>query len=120
MNTKHKVNDEQVVHVRLNKPTSIRKEILKTAIDVTKIIQDAESLNVLRSSELALIWELKSIGKEIESLQKNLVEKDLPKLPIERQEKLKVHVEEVKLKEVSDIDRLKAELAAIENKLKDL
>ena len=97
-----------------------KKEILKAAIDVTKIMQESESIMILRTAELDLIQELKSISKDIDNLQRHLTTK-LPELPDEEKPALMIKdIPVTQHREVSDIDKLKAELAAIESRLKEL
>ncbi len=115
--------EESVVHVKMDKPYSFRRDTLSLAVDVAKLIDHSRGMNVLRNTEFALIEELGEIIKEVKTLSKSLESYDLPSLPEEHAKG--VHVEEAKeehreVHEFSDIDRLKAELAAIESKLKDL
>ena len=112
--------EEQVVHIRLDRPINLRKEVLRTAIDVTKIMQECGEIMILRNSELVLLEDLNGLSKEIEMLSKKL-DNNLPELPREKVEREKyVEKEEVEVEEISDIAKLKAELAAIESKLKEL
>lgn len=112
--------EEQVVHIKLDRPVNLRKGVLRAAIDVTKIMQECEEIVILRNSELVLLEDLKVLNKEIEMLSKKL-DNNLPELPREEVEREKyVEKREVEVEEISDIAKLKAELAAIESKLKEL
>ena len=71
---------KNVVHVRINNPVGMRKEILKTAIDSTKVMYAFNEIIELRINEGKLIKKFDGLQKEIKKAFQNL-EKTLPVLP---------------------------------------
>ena len=114
------------MHIKIDRPISMRKEILKNAITATKLLQDYDEIKILRETKKSLFDELRSLGSEIIVLQRNL-HNSIPSLPEEptinkardvNQTIPKFDFESVK--EKTDVDKLKGELAEIEAKLKQL
>jgi len=122
-----KINEtKEVMHIKIDRPISMRKEILKNAITATKLLQDYDEIKILRETKKSLFDELRSLGSEIIVLQRNL-HNSIPSLPEEptinkardvNQTIPKFDFESVK--EKTDVDKLKGELAEIEAKLKQL
>ena len=115
-----KENTKEFIHVKINKPIALRKEILKTAINTTKLMQTYSGLTLLRQAKKALIEDLRTLRNDIVLNERQLQEL-LPKLPEEQvnEEQNEIHKVET-LKEDHDIEKLKKELFAIESKLKEL
>ena len=115
-------NAVNVVHIRIDNPISIRKNILKTAIDTTKMLYSYNEILILRDKETKLINKFKSLYNEINKLQKNLQDSDLPKIS-EKYEAVSHEAENFKEIEPvadNDVDSLMAELRDVERKLKGL
>lgn len=113
------------VHVRLEKPITLRKRVLSTTIDITRMMQTYSQLKQIRETKVELISNIGKVYGEIKRFTRKLEDQDLPSLPRYLEEKDEMHgeisVEENKTieKELpnSEIEKLKAELADIEKKL---
>ena len=115
-------NTVNVVHVKIDNPISIRKDILKTAIDTTKMLYSYNEILMLREKETKLINKFKSLHNEITRLQRNLQDSDLPKIS-EKYESTSHESEKFEEREAvvdNDVDKLMGELKDIERKLKSL
>lgn len=110
-----------VVHVKINEPISKRKDILKTAISLTKMLYSYNELFSLRDKEKRLIGKYNIIHKEIMKLQKNLQDHDLPVLPGEKYEEVsEIDIPETSAVSDNDVNGLMQELKDVERKLKSL
>ncbi len=128
---KHVIKKE-VVHTMLSRPIYLRKQVLKAAIDSTKALKDYGELKIIREEKKRVLGILAEKLDEVKRRIDRLVSRDLPKLPLEHNktsrvesevisEQLKVeHVHKGRVKEDSDVAKLKAELEDIERKLKNL
>ena len=130
-----KKENKAVIHTIIENPETLRKDILKSAIDAAKIIKSYNDYFKIRDLKLKNINKLHSVLKEIKSLEKHLMETDLPQLS-ESEEHPKPKVNEkpimpksntlqekkVKVQQNSktEVERLKDELDNIERQLKDL
>jgi len=112
-----KEDTKNPVHVQLETPTYLRKSVLKTAINATKLMQNAHEIKELRQQELILINNLRKTVTEIKSTY-NSLEKSIPKIELEVEEPIrdKGHM---KVQEDDELVKLKRELEHIENKLKE-
>lgn len=112
-------NKTSVVHVRINNPVTIRKEVLKTAIDATKILYAFNEIVEIREREYKLIDKLSSITKNIKKSYDGLKLNGFPELPkgLEIKNEVKPKQEKVVNNEVTD---LMSELKSIESKLNSL
>ena len=119
--SKNIINTPNVVHVRIDNPISTRKEILKTAIDTTKMLYSYNEILMLRDKETKLINKFKVLHKEIIKLQKNLEDADLPKIS-DKYENTSHEPEKIEKETIvnDDVDRLMAELRDVERKLNSL
>lgn len=125
----HKITSgsEQPVHVMIENPINLRKSILSSALDVTRLQKTYAELKEIREAKVSLIDIFSSIHTDLKHIIKGLEKGDLPKLTIkeadeETYEEVKVteHIEKKPVAEKvgnSEIDALKAELEAIEKKL---
>src|SRR3989344_3846236 len=112
-----KEDTKNPVHVQLETPTYLRKSVLKTAINATKLMQNAHEIKELRQQELILINNLRKTVTEIKSSY-NSFEKSMPKIEREVEEPIheKIHMN---VQEDDELVKLKRELEHIENKLKE-
>jgi len=113
------------MHVRIDSSLDTRKEILRTAIDVTKLLQELSDFKKVRSIKAqkitALYDELHSLRASLNDFRKKLPEleekKPEPKQVVVQKNKKVEPVEEVKPYS-HEIDRLKEELNEIERRLR--
>ncbi len=73
-NKEHKT----VMYFKVDSPLSLRKEILRTAIDTTQLLRDYESFRSIKHAKMERYRELSKVFKEVELLTKKLRNKDLP------------------------------------------
>jgi len=115
-------NSNSVVHVKLDRSIYIRKEILKTAIDTTKMLYNYKEILELKEMQSKLINKYALLYKDIVKLQKVLSDSDLPTLPSNFEniphEDTHEFIEETEVN--SDVDKLMSELKEVEKKLKSL
>ena len=108
------------VHVQLETPVYLRKSVLKTAIDATKLIQNVHEIGALRQKELILVNKLRKTMIEIKNLNKDF-NKVMPQIleyhEEEFSDELTSKVEETQ--EANELIKLKRELEMIEGKLKE-
>ncbi len=119
--TLNKESNENAVHVQISNPSSLRKNILKTAIDSSKLIELAHEIKSLRQEEVTLLSNLKKVMNQIKDLESNL-KKAIPKIPEEHHEDVIKNVtreEFVHVEYDDELFRLKQELAHIEGRLKE-
>ena len=126
---KKKKKEENSVHVRIETPLALRKEILTTAIDATRLLQKYQEYHSLTIEKNKKFVKLNKVLKSIKSTEKKLNSKELPKLPEEKkpvvmEEKLVevpiVSHEKPKAEMNPELARLTQELKDIESKLKHL
>ncbi len=121
---------EQPLHVMIEDPINLRKSVLSSALDVTKLLKTYTELKEIRKSKAMLTETFISLHTDIKKIVRDF-EKELPKLSIpelnkENNEKVET-IEHVESKPAvtqkigsSEIDSLKAELEEIEKKLGNL
>ncbi len=127
-----KKEKENIYFVGLEEPSRLRKSLLESTRDVVDILKKFEGFKSIRNQKTNEIEKLKSDLREISKLIVKL-KSELPKTKISA----KVHgdtklfkrkqvaekeggKEIVKKVEMTELDKLDAELSAIENKLKSL
>ncbi|MBI5391639.1 hypothetical protein HZB00_01420 [Candidatus Woesearchaeota archaeon] len=120
------------MHVLLQQPVQVRKEILGAAIEATQILKEQEELHLMES-QYKKIWRLmETTMRDIKRATKQIEESGLPKIsvelvkparvvaPLQLQEIQPKKSKEEKLKPHSELDKLNNELAAIEERLNKL
>lgn len=112
-----KKDSKEFMHVKISNPITLRKEILTNAIAVTKLMQNQNDLVMLKYAKKALLDDLRTLRNDI-SLEENKLFQLLPKIQEEHHEEKEIPLELPK--EHHDIDKLKKELAEIEEKLENL
>ena len=121
---------QQVVHTRLDRPIYLRKQVLRAAIDATKALKDHSELKLIREEKTRVLGILHRLYEDIEKRMRRLEERELPKIPIEHKPKQVQQVQEVKVEKQEkpkmrieandDVSKLRREIDAIENRLKNL
>ena len=109
-----------VVHVRLDNPITIRKEILKTAIDSTKMLYAFKEIVDLRARDIQLFGKLQKINNEIKKAYSGLNNSGFPDLPKDLHIKNETEVKEVNKIVSNDVDDLMTELREVEKRLQSL
>lgn len=129
MQKKHTKSDKEIkaepIHVRLNKPTTLRKALLGASIDVTRMLKTYAELKEIKEMKADLFNSYQDINSDINKLVRHLEKNGLPPVFFKEFEHEEVKIEKkepfVKEKVVdSEIERLKSELADIERKLGNL
>ena len=120
------------VHIMLDTPLLLRKEILSAAIDATKLLKSYEELTVLKLKKAKTLNYLQREMKTIKRLSKEFNEHTLPTVPHELPSQPKVVHHKEALQRVivkqaaapkkphTEVDKLNAELRGIEEKLGNL
>ena len=114
------------VHVRLERPVALRKNILGATIEVTKMLKTYAELKYIRDIKATVLNKYRSIHNDINGLVRHFEREDLPPVPLyeldEKIERKKIKEEKIVVKGVTDgeIEKLKEELANIESKLNKL
>ncbi len=119
-------NEGVVVHVRVESPLIMRKNILNCALDSARLLKTYSEIKDLKRTKDDILIDLTEVNSELRGLMKYL-ERKLPELPheghIEEKQEIKVSPVKINIKnkvETNEIDQLKAELEQIEKKLKNL
>lgn len=71
------------LHIKLDSPIDTRKELLKTAIETTQLLQFHENFKKIRAEKIKTIKNLRTISKQIINLSNNL-QNELPEVKITR------------------------------------
>jgi len=138
---------KEIMHVRIDNSINTRKEILKTALDTTRLLKDFEKFKDIRERKTNEIKKLHKVFKEIKLLKSHLKRYGLPSLPEDvkkeiaiRQKKVapiekpikvitpkeaikvkkKVTKKKIVKKQKTPTDKLSADISEIENMLKNL
>lgn len=136
--TKEKEAKKEVLYVGVQTPIEMRRTILESTRDVVEMLQKFEKFRAVREEKIATVNQLKEEVKEITKLV-NKLKNELPKVDVrvrlhKEQEMVEgekkaakqamkpkknvaVKKEAPKTKELSDLEKLEAELSAIEGKL---
>ena len=124
---------EDLFFVEVKDPVSVRRDVLEAQKIVIESLQRYENIKLLRTKKLENINKLRSILKESSKLFSNLKAAlpqtsikavvEVKKKPevVEEVKKAKVkETKKVKKRTISELEKLEAELSAIENKLSSL
>lgn len=113
-----------VVHVRLQSPLNIRKNILGAAIDTANVLKTYDELRRIRNRKEEVVESFNSLFDDVKDLFENIEGKYLPELPLQEQEFRKVEKKDTKKEIVkhtdNEVERLKTELEDIERRLRNL
>lgn len=131
-----KEQNSEIFFVEVKNPTEIRKCILETLKDILEVLHRFESFKRVRSKKLENLHKLRALLKDankmLGNLKLNLPQTNLKavaaKIPLKKQEKAQpaskksVSAPQAKpqKREMTELDKLNAELDAIESKLKSL
>ncbi|MAG20246.1 hypothetical protein CL618_02330 [archaeon] len=118
------------LHIKIDSPVETRKDLLKTAIETTQLLQFYENFKKIRAEKRKTIRQLRTISREIIKDVKNFKE-DLPPVHIpkpkkEKSIKIPVTVKPVKIKPKpikvpkKPVSKIQKELKEIEAKLNSL
>ena len=132
---KSKEQGSELVFVQVKKPAEVRKDILETLKEIVETLHRFEKFKQTRHKKLEKIHHLgvliRQANKMLGNLRLKLPQTNLRatvvKAPLEPK---KIHHKKIKAseekqqkapkKELTEVDRLEAELSAIESKLKSL
>ena len=135
---KKEMNEQgnELFFVQVKEPSEVRRNILETLRDIVEVLRRFEKFKHLRHEKLEKINNLRGLLKETNKVfgtlksklpQTNLratVVREAPKHAKKthhrKSKKAKVAEEKMPKKEITDADKLEAELNAIESKLKSL
>ena len=121
--------------VRIKEPNEVRRNILETLKEIVEVLQRFEKFKHLRHEKLEQInklrIQLKDANKMLGSLRLKLPQTNLRAMPIrensqpkkphhKKGKKVKTAEEKAPKKEATELEKLEAELSAIESKLKSL
>lgn len=123
-------NNEDPIHVMLDSPIDLRKGVLGSALDLTKMLKTYAELKEIRETKFALMDGMRGLYNDMNKLLREFEKHNLPHVPekeIESEGLHETHISEEhfempKIESVgnAEIDKLKAELEAIERKLSSL
>ena len=131
---KIKEESNELFFVQIKEPNEVRRDILETLKHIVETLQRFEKLKEIRHEKLEKIHKLRSLLKEADKMivslkiklpQTNLkatIAKEAPthtKKHHKKKKKIKAE-EKAPKKEMTEIEKLEAELNAIESKLKGL
>lgn len=113
--------EKEAYYVGVQEPVELRRTVLESSKAVISFLKRYEDLKSLRVKKTELMTQLKT---EVDDVRKLIarVKRDLPKTKL-RQASVpvkKASIPKPKKVNISDIERLEAELGDIEGKLKDL
>src|SRR3989338_5695932 len=92
----HRSKLSDPVHVRLERPVALRKNILGATIEVTKMLKTYAELKHITDTKATILNKYRSIYNDINGLVRHFEREDLPPVPLyELEEK----VERKKVKE---------------------
>ena len=132
-----KEQSNELFFVQVKKPNEVRKDILETLRNIVETLQKFEKFKHIRHEKLEKIRHLGVLLKQANKILGNLrlklpqtnlravVVRESPSQPKKIHYKKKIKAAEEKSekapkKELTEIDKLEAELSAIESKLKSL
>lgn len=134
----------EIMHVRVDNHKDLRRDLLKCALDSTRLLRDYEKFRKIRNEKEKRVKELHNIFKEIKVLKSQLKRYGLPELPKEvkveikaRERKFEVPTKVITPKQALKVtkkspkkkaikkktivkDKLSSEIDEIENMLKNL
>lgn len=124
------VKSKDVMHVELEEPVDLRKDILKTAIDITKVQKTFQDLKKKKLEKEHYKKELKKIfnllKSEIVKLEELLPEIKIEKTKSEKpkEEKMKVitkkDLSKEKIIKIQKTDKFSSEIEELNKKLRNL
>ncbi len=124
-----KSGEENAVHVRLDNPLPLRKDVLSTVLGAVNMLNVYSEVADLRKRRVEMIGAMADIMKDAQKEIKKLENEYLPQLPIgeykseHKAAEFKTSaVSEIKREETYDdeVERLKAEIESIDRKLSSL
>jgi len=133
-----KEQSDELFFVQVKDPNEVRKNILETLKDIVEVLKSFEKFKQIRHEKLENINKLRSLLKDANKMLGNLksklpqtnlratVVREAPRHPKAHHKKGKKakiaedRAEKMPKKEATEVDRLEAELSAIEEKLKGL
>lgn len=80
-----KMPKQSDVHIQIEDPLALRKQILNTAINTAEILKHNEAIKEIHHRKRQYQKRLKDVFSEIEELKNNL-ERDLPKIREEKEQ----------------------------------
>ena len=126
-----KEQDSEVFFVEVMDPAEIRRNILESLKQILELLQKFEKFKHLRHEKLQKIQKLRSLMKDTNKMLGNLKLKlpqtSLKYMPANKEKKTsakpsrkkkEAKEEKIPKKEKTELERLEAELSAIESKLK--
>ena len=119
-----KESKSDIVHIRIENPSYVRKIILKAAIESTSVIEIAHDLSELRLKKIKLFSELNNNLNNIKLIEKKMSSL-LPRLSEENKTKIEPQKHFTEKEDIindyqdDELSKLRRELANIENRLKD-
>ena len=136
---KHIHEKKEPVHMMIDQPLLLRKNILSCAIDVTKLLKEYEEFMALKNRKMKTLKLLQREMKTLKSLSNEFNENHFPNVPHELpHQKIERHTEPkqeaISIKELketlkphkehkphlTELDRLNQELRDVESKLNTL
>lgn len=123
-----KVEGSGDIHLMIDSPLTIRRELLSGAVSATKLMRNYETIKLLREKKENLFLKLDLVMKDIRSEFGNIEKEHLPEFKQEwvkmledettiSREEVKEVVNKEKPKQLTEIDRINKELEDIEKKL---
>ena len=130
-----KEQSNELFFVQVKKPNEVRKDILETLREIVETLHRFEKFKRIRHEKLEKINKLRGLLRETNKVFGNLKSKlpqtnlratlarEAPRQPKKhhrKSKKAKVAEEKMPKKEMTEVNKLEAELTAIESKLKSL
>lgn len=108
-------------YVRINSPLVLRRDILKNALDTTRLVKYYEMYSELRKEKVKKFKELKGLMLEVDG-EMNVLREILPHVKGRHENKKIVRTKSSKIqhKAKSKIDKINLELKEIERKLESI
>lgn len=126
-----KVQSNELFFVRVREPDEVKRHILESLKEVVELLHKFERLKQIRHEKLEKIHKLKDLVKEANKMLGGLkiklphtnlkaaVAESKPK-KVPEKKNAKATEKKVPQKEITELQKLEAELSAIESKLKSL
>ncbi|MBI4738146.1 hypothetical protein HY772_01045 [Candidatus Woesearchaeota archaeon] len=122
------MSDQDLLFIQVHDPVALRRTLLGCSKQIVVLLQRYERFKTIRAKKLETIVKLRALNRDITLLMTKL-HTYLPaaqtKLP-EKHEQGKKHAtqqlvaEKISVEHVTDLDKLEAELARIESKMKNI
>ncbi len=127
MRKKPKTNDKEQVFVKIDGSRSKRKIFLGSALDFAMMLKNYSEIKSIRHEKLKLMKSLKTECVSIRRIVNDIEKNDLPKAAVGEYTNKKFNVKDKNPKKIieethedNEINKLKAELDDIDQKLKEL